>query len=67
MPELVASWLILRGKGGDLVLQGQNDGYGLGLIAEENLESLHKIGRATRERGARRANAKDNMIDTLTK
>ena len=49
------------------VLQGQNDGYGLGLIVEENLEALHKIGRATRDRGARRANAKDNMIDTLTK
>ena len=45
----------------------RTNGFGLGLVAEENLEACHKIARPTRQCAARLTNAADNLTDTLTK
>ena len=41
-----------------------NDGYGLGGLSEEGLESLNKQIRHTREKGARKDNCFHNFVDT---
>lgn len=50
-----------------ILYSGDNKGYGLGEVSEENLEALHKIARPTRQCGARLTNEGDNLTDTLTK